>query len=373
MHRLTNIGWPKFSPLPIKGAGRRSGENLEEDGLCSTSKGSVNEEYLEAFRTKSFIDISNKAQIQQRKTISATSSLPDLFIHLTDYLLEPQQETVTKITQTFNVHRLLVDYFQASLEACQYCDKILETIHELRVSHHKLTRLMKLAKRVLDADDQSQNHIFEDLAMFATSQNNPLANVMSSVQSRDMHERYTGLWRGLKSKRRRIRRRIRCKIFFQKIGGIGLVVSHSALVMAVLILAFHSIVGIVAAPGIVSGLVCFFKKKFKWARTNSLEALWEQLDVAAKGVYILINDFDTLSRMVKRLYNEVEHWKAIADVCIKNIERYEMLKQVVKQYQDRESTFLDQLKELEQHIFLCFLTINRSRTLVIQQILEKQP
>lgn len=344
----------------------------------------VNEEYEQAFRTKSFIDISKKAQNQlgkiESRTINTCSPPPNtlLKIHLTDYLLEPRQETVTNITKSFNAHHLLVDYFQASLEACQYCDQILERIHQVRLSHRKITRLInKLITNIFlhdDDDDQTQKDMINTkLALFA-SQPNPLA-FFSPSRFRDIHDRYTVLLRRLKSRTRKIRRRIAFKILCKKIGGIGLVISYTTLLIATLILAIHSIVGIVAAPGILGGLLSLCRKKFKGTRAkvtaSCSENLCDQLDVAARGVYILINDLDTMSRMVRRLNDEVEHTKAIADVGVKS-GKWEILKQVMKEFQDRETSFLDQMQELEEHIYLCFLTINRSRRLVIEEIMEKQ-
>lgn len=188
----------------------------------------------------------------------------------------------------------------------------------------------------------------------------------------------------LTSKRGKIRRRLTLKRVCKKVGGIALVTSHSAILIALLVLSFHSIVGLVAAPGLVGlfikGLILFKrsgKERLCRTRTSSSddERLCEQLDVAAKGVFILINDLDTMSRMVKRLHDEVEHRKMVAGVCVRNINgngKCEILKQVMGEFRERESCFLDHLEELEGHIYLCFLTVNRSRRLVMQEITERK-
>ena len=86
----------------------------------------------------------------------------------------------------------------------------------------------------------------------------------------------------------------------------------------------------------------------------------------------MINDFDTISRLVWRLHDEIEHRKAIASMCIRN-GKIEVLKEVVREFCMHDSSFLDQLKELEEQTRLCFHTINRSRGLVIQEIIDAQP
>lgn len=179
----------------------------------------------------------------------------------------------------------------------------------------------------------------------------------------------------LTSKRKKIQRKIALISVCKKVGGIALVTSHAAILIALLVVSFHSVVGLVAAPSIVGCFVGLFIKRIKnriKIRSNS-ERLCEQLDAAAKGVFILINDLDTMSRMVKRLNDEVEHRKMVADVCVKNNvgSKCEILKRVMSEYRDQESSFLDQLEELEEHVYLCFLTINKSRRLVMQQITER--
>lgn len=340
----------------------------------------MNEEYFETFRTKSYIEICNKAQLQMTETTrlsSSTSSSSPHWMHLTEYLLEPRQETIANMTQSLKVHHLLVDYFEASLEACRYCDTILQGIHSMRLSYRPITRVVKLTKRVLELDDdqiqnQNQNEqtkkdIYRELATFAI-QKNPLSNI---VNTDVIHNRYMELLHRLTLKRGKIRRRLRLVKVCKKVGGIALVISHGAVLIALLVISFHSIVGLVAAPSIVGGLVGLFsvseRRRIQRFSTSSFE---RQFDAAAKGVYILINDLDTMSRMVKRLHDEVEHRKVVASVCVKkNVGKCEILKRVVSEFQ---SSFLEQLEELEEHIYLCFLTVNKSRRHVMQQIMDRE-
>ncbi|KAK4275079.1 hypothetical protein QN277_018218 [Acacia crassicarpa] len=360
----------------------RSRRESDEGSLCR--KQNVNEEYQEAFRTKSFMDICSIAQGQlinagitantTTPSSSPSSSLPYNSLHLTEHLLEPQQETVTNVTQSLEMHHLLWEYFEASLEACHYCDTILEAIQRMRVSYKKITRVLKLSEFVLDCPDTDQTHkaIYRDLASFSR-QKNPFS-IISSSQFRDIHNAYARLLHRLKSEDRKIRRRGRFKRICKKVGGIGLIVLHSAILIGLLVFALHSLVGTVAAPCVVVGLVGLFRRRTKRVSGRSstgFERQCEQLDVAAKGIYLLINDFDTMSRMVKRLEEEVDHRQAVADMCVQN-GKCEILKQVLREFHDHESNFLDQLEELEEHIYLCFLTINRSRKLVLQEIMGKQ-
>lgn len=347
-----------------------------ESANSLSSKSSVNEEYMKAFRTKSYIEILEKVQGQLGRTsiarLSSASSLP-LYVHLSQYLLEPRQETLSDMIKDMNLHHLLIDYFEASLEACKTSELILQSIHQTRANYRKIKRVIKLSRRVHDCEDYSDKQsqaILRELAAFALLKN-PLSNI-GPAHFRDIREGNMALFRRLTSKRRRTKRRARCRKIWKKAAGISLVLSQSALLILLLIFALHSMVGIVAAPPLLACSLGLSTKEMKMScggrKTRLLERLGDQLDVAAKGMYILINDFDTMSRQVKRLNDEVEHHKDVADMCIKN-GKYEILKEVVREFHVNEPSFLEQLQELEEHVYLCFLTINRSRRLVVQEIM----
>ncbi|XP_041019668.1 UPF0496 protein At1g20180-like [Juglans microcarpa x Juglans regia] len=370
--------YSRFTVVCVMASGR-SRKEISVNSL--SSKSSVNEEYTEALRTKSYIEIWNKAQGQLGSTsiissLSSSSSTLPLSMHLSEYLLEPRQETLVEMMEGMNLHHLLIDFFEASLEACKVCELLLQSIHQTRASYKKIKRVIKLSRSVNDRADHNYTDkqcraISGELAAFVMLKN-PLLNI-GAVQFRDIRDGHMILLRRLTSKYRKIKRRERFRRIWKKVCGTGLFISQSALLILPLICALHGMVGIVAAPALFAFSLGLSWKKMKGACGGRLkkrlpERVSVQLDVAAKGVYILINDFDTMSRMVMRLNDEVEHRKAVADVCVRN-GKSEILKEVVREFHVHESSFLEQLEELEEHIYLCVLTINRSRSLVIQGIM----
>ncbi|KAK8623269.1 hypothetical protein V6N13_118157 [Hibiscus sabdariffa] len=345
------------------------------NGSNLSDKTNVNEEYKEAFRTKSYVEM--WSQVHGIDRLPSTSSIANVHINLSEFLLKPRQETLDKI-ESLNVDHLLLDYFEAGLEACNLCEVLLKSIHQTRVYYRRIRKVIKLSKRVQDFSDEQCSVILKELTGFALLKN-PLSIIMPP-QFRKIHENNLDLFRKLTSKREKIRRKAKSKRIFKQIGGLCLVISHTALVVALLILAFHSMIGIIAAPGLAAWFICI-RKKTKKTRSSShqqglntslLERLGEQLDISAKGIYILINDFDTISRLVWRLHDEIEHRKAIANMCIRN-GKTEVLKEAVREFRMHDSSFLEQLKELEEHTKLCFHTINRSRRNVIEEIVDSQP
>ncbi|KAL2895382.1 hypothetical protein RDABS01_011291 [Bienertia sinuspersici] len=298
-------------------------------------------------------------------------------MNLSDLLLEPRQEAVIDIIKSSNLQALLIDYFDASLEACNICELLLRGIHKTRSNHRLIKRVINnLSQGLLEQDEDEQCHeiVLHELSSYARL-SNPLSCIINGeVNFGTNHENYSLLLHKLTSKRKKIKRKEKFTRFYKRVAKYGFVITYIVLTLTLLALASHSIVGLLGAPGILLPISMDMIKKVKGSggsmKVNFLKHLGSQLDVAAKGIYIFINDFDTVGRLVTRLHNEVEHKREIAEMCVRNGKSHEVVKEALKDIQMHEVGFQDQLEELEEHIYLCFLTINRSRRLVLQEILS---
>jgi hypothetical protein len=95
-----------------------------------------------------------------------------------------------------------------------------------------------------------------------------------------------------------------------------------------------------------------------------------QMDMAVKGAYIVERDFDTISRLVQRAHDEIEHGRDVVRMVLEERKR-QLVREVAREVVEGEEEFLEKLEELEEHVYLCMITINRSRRLVAQDILGK--
>ncbi|KAI3831777.1 hypothetical protein MKX03_002549 [Papaver bracteatum] len=93
-----------------------------------------------------------------------------------------------------------------------------------------------------------------------------------------------------------------------------------------------------------------------------------QIDAASKGTYVLNNDLDTIDRLVTRLYGVVESDKLLIRLGLERGKDRYLIQEVVKQLHKNHSNFTNQLKDLEEHLCLCFATVNRARGLLLQEI-----
>ncbi|KAF8053656.1 hypothetical protein N665_1387s0014 [Sinapis alba] len=375
----------KFIGFRLKSSSARQDNSEKECRRSLTCKQSVNEEYKEAFRTNSYLEIRTKAEDQLglafcSKLSSPSSSDLSFHSHFTDYLLDPPQETLDTLMQNSSFHNLLGKYFDFSSDACDVCEFLLQCIQQIKINHMKLKRVIKIGKRVCNgaktlecSPEKLSALIFQELSRYSLLKN-PLYCIINEAQFHRVHDANSELLARLTSKRRRIRRKIRFVTFCKKLGGCSLVLSHSAIIITLLIVALHSILGVLAAPALLGlcSLVLLRKKKRtkrNMSKTDdtTLEKLARQMDIAAKGTFIMIHDLDTLSRLAGRLCDEIEHTKTVAAMCAKS-GKIEVLKEALREFDGHEERFSEQLQELEEHLYLCFHTINRSRRLVLEQI-----
>ncbi|KAL6269241.1 hypothetical protein ACE6H2_026152 [Prunus campanulata] len=331
----------------------------------------LNEEYLSAFRTKSYADFYNKAQLLVNEPSSSFSYSHDH--KFSEVLLEPGQEAIPGILESAILSKvpelkgLMLNYFDISAEASKICSHLLKSIKRIQSNY----RVVQLA---LDKfEDYSPNKIksiVSELNLFILQNNiNPFSNP-NNHDFELIHDKYSSVLHHLKSMRKKVSRKIKLIKFFKKASGICITAACSLIAISAVVLAVHTLTALLMGPAIFSFPFKRLKKKLSripFLRSRILTKVGEQLDVAAKGTYILNRDFDTMSRLVARLHDEVEHNKSMIRFCLERKEDKFSL-QVVKELKKSDIGFRKQVEELQEHVYLCLVTINRARALVIKEM-----
>ncbi|KAL1533469.1 UPF0496 protein [Salvia divinorum] len=272
----------------------------------------VNDEYLCAVRTKSFADFFIQAQL----LLMSSSS----YCHSSDCLLNPGQETIASLLkssgQSSDLNSILLDYFSISAEASHLCTNLLKTLIRLQTNYRSLN-----------------DRIIIDPSTVSDLLDNPLPSDLDRRGFEEIHERHSRVLQRLRSSRKKMAGKLRVVEFVTS--GVGLM------------------------PAAAAALWGSNKMRGFWIFRCGLvmRRVVEQLDVAAKGVYILKRDFDTMGRLVERIGGEIEHDRAM-------VERGRCL-EVLK---ESEFGVSKQAEELEEHVYLCLLTINRARAMVVREI-----
>nr|XP_043619228.1 UPF0496 protein At1g20180 [Erigeron canadensis] len=357
----------KFSKFKFSSI-RSSGKYDKESTSSFINETDVNEEYKKAFRTQSYTDIYNQVQTHMRYDRgSSSSSIHDHYVRLCDILLEPQSETIANLDKTFNLHHLLLEFFKAGVEAWKICEDLLESIHQINTNYRKVEQIINLAQRV--PNGKQCPILYEELASYSSLMN-PLSD-FGPEKFPKVHTNHKMLLKRLTTKHIRIKRKDKIIKIVKKSGGCVLVGLYVILAVTLLVLACHGLVVAAASPGLIAcslGLVKKASSEKKGAKMSDLKRVVMQLDVAAKGVYTMIKDLDTMGWLVGRLHNDVEFGRSMAQKCIKN-RNPDVLEEVVREFNVHGRCFLEQLEELEDHIYLCLLNVNRSRRLLVEEII----
>ncbi|CAB4289337.1 unnamed protein product [Prunus armeniaca] len=310
----------------------------------------LNEEYLSALRTKSYADFYNKAQLLVNEPSSSFSYSHDH--KFSEVLLEPGQEAIPGILESAILSKvpelkgLMLNYFDISAEASKICTHLLKSIKRIQSNYH-------VVQQALDKfEDYSPNKIksiVSELNLFIIQNNiNPFSNP-NDHDFELIHDKYSSVLHHLKSMRRKVSRKIKLVNCCS-----NRTYSHC----------------LAHGTSYLQLPIKRLKKKLSSIpslRSRILTKVGEQLDVAAKGTYILNRDFDTMSRLVARLHDEVEHNKSMIRFCLERREDKFSL-QVVKELKKSDIGFRKQVEELQEHVYLCLVTINRARALVIKEM-----
>ncbi|KAE8668472.1 UDP-Glycosyltransferase superfamily protein isoform 1 [Hibiscus syriacus] len=330
----------------------------------------VNDEYLSTLRTKSYLEISSKAQV-----LANEPSSPYNF-----QLVEPCQDTISSILESAilaespEFKTLILDYFDVSAEASKICGHLLTKINQIQ-------RNYQFIQRALDSLDE-YHHSPEKFRQILSELNSfvALKTPFSNPNKHDfkmINEKYSSILHHLRSKKSKVSRKIKMIKFIHTASGICLTSTCGLIVVIAIVIAVHTLAPLLMAPAILSFVpVKLLKKKktmiFKklpCLKCGFLRKVGDQLDVASQGDFHLNWDFDTMSRMVLRMNDEVEHKKEIIRTCLeRQREDHRFCQQIVKELNKCNSGFWKQVQELEEHVYLCLVAINRARALVIKEM-----
>ncbi|XP_054817986.1 UPF0496 protein At1g20180-like [Prosopis cineraria] len=354
-------------------------DNNVEDSI------NVQEEYRMALRTKSYADFFTKAQ----NLLTNKPSFYDNHIKLSEILLEPGQETIPSIlndssilSQKPELKHLMLSYFDITASASHFCIHLLESINLVHSNYLFIRRALDIIEQ---HEHKHKNHQEEDsnnfelvafeLESFILS-TNPFSNP-DNFNFQTINDNNSSVFQRLKAMRKNVVRKIKCIKYTKKASTVCAALACGVIAIAAAIIATHTLTAIIMGPAILSFPMKSFKRKVTQrvrvlrSSTGFLGKVRDQLDVAAKGTYILSRDFDTTSRLVARLHSEIERNKEMVRFWMGRKEEEKLGLEIVKEMRKSEVGFRKQVEELEEHVYLCLVTINRARSLVVKEMLSR--
>ncbi|KAM7273018.1 hypothetical protein ACFE04_027682 [Oxalis oulophora] len=332
----------------------------------------VREEYANAFRTESYLDFwtrvltlsyGNKGNPIESSTSAAR--LPSYWL-FAEQLLEPDQSKITRILDSAQIrpkYRLLLsNYFSETANAFLVCGKLLKDAQNIRTKYRKLKNVLQPLLMSQISNKSCIPHMSTHLVEFSKS-SNPFTFSSSTSPSPIWTTQFncSELLKRLESSRDQARSKLQVLNRLKHGSAISLIVVTTSLSV---IVATHGLALLVASPSLLAATI-------ELSSTKKLANVSAQLDAAAKGTYILNRDLDTISRLVARVNGEMEDMRAMIGFWLERGEdQLRAIGEVASQLKKGESSFCEQLDELEEHLYLCFMTINRARNLVVKEILD---
>ncbi|XP_062105304.1 UPF0496 protein At3g19330-like isoform X2 [Humulus lupulus] len=237
--------------------------------------------------------------------------------------------------------RLVSEYFEHSEYTTQLCLHLQQAVARARELYAPLHDLLQL----LPADSNSLSESHCNWANETFLKFDALHNPFSFPD--DTHHNFDHIRGCFSNLRKQLDRRLR---------------KSRSLIRILFDTAFFSRPVVLTTRALTSLVVCTALPMTKKVSRVA------QLDAAAKGTYVLHEDLNTIKSLVDRLQSFIEEDKVSVRMGLDSCGERHLIHEVVKQLRKNHSKIVHQLDDLEDHIYLCFNTVNKARLRLLEQI-----
>lgn len=276
-------------------------------------------------------------------------------------VLQPNQSDIQEALQNANTNpftQQISTYFAHTEQVCHLLLTLNEEIRRARFLYIPIQELVDVLPNDSDSLTHEQCDWVYDIFLQIERIVNPFScpeykhfNEMQSCFS-DLKEHVDGCIDKFQSRVRMVR----CATTGSAICFIGTVVGFAITAVSI---AAHALVALAAGPVLHPRLNKVMKKDL---------AHIALLDAALRSAYVLHNDLQTVDRLARHLETAVDGDKSLARIGIVRGKERHPANEVAKRLVKSHGNVQIQLTDLGEHICICFASINRARSLLLQEI-----
>lgn len=323
-------------------------------------------EYARAVQTTSYNEIRSRIEEQVQVENIIENGDTDTHQLRLSQVLQPNRDCVHQALRHTNpkatLTRLVSTYFDHSENISTLCLLLYQCVYRARALYAPVTDLLELFPDDLNSISQSQCNWAFDIFLQFDSLGNPFP-CPDSPNFNEMRRSFSQLQEQLDHRLLKSRSRVNFLHRATTGSAICLIGTVLGVVVSAVVISTHAlaaIVGLLATPLCPVYVPSDLKKKRL--------AHMAQLDAASQGTYVHSNDLDTIDRLVAWLYTAVENDRQLIRFGLERGRDIYPIHEVVKHLRNNHNSFFEQLKELEEHICLCFNAVNKVRANLLNQI-----
>ncbi|KDP41869.1 hypothetical protein JCGZ_26887 [Jatropha curcas] len=276
-------------------------------------------------------------------------------------VLQPNRECVEealRYARPNTLTRLVSDYFEHSEKSTHNCLLLHQSVYRARVLYAPLHKLLE----VLDLDSLTQSQCDNAYEIFLQfdSVDNPFP-CRNSHKLQDIRHSFSQLRQQLDRRLNKSQSRVRLVRRTTAACVLCIIGSVVAVSVAAVCIATHTFIAFVACP--ICSVTNLPRKLTKKEVAHA-----KQLDAASRGTYVLKEYLLTIESIVAQLYASVEDDKDLIRLGLGRSCEKHLISEVLKHLRKKHLNFIELLKDLEERIILCFNAVNRSRSLLLQEI-----
>lgn len=285
---------------------------------------------------------------------------------LLEQVLQPSREIIEdalSLVGSNSLAQLVATCFEHSENTSRLYLLLYQRLHKARHVYTPIHNLLDDLPLDIDSDSYSLSHSQCTSAFNVFLQFDGHENPFMPPQPHNfdhLRQSFSQFTKQLDKHLEKTKSRVHLRHHYSKGSSLCIIAAGVGVAVAAVAIATHALVAIVAGP------ICPIILQSLTTRKEVVHQA--QLNIAAKVAYLIHKELDTIDRLVALLHSDVENDKFLVHHGVdRGMDRY-LIQEVLKQLKRNRSSFAQRLVFLEEHLFLCFASINRARSLLLQEI-----